>query len=314
MRYFDLQVNGYAGIDFNGASLSTEDAHRACAALKEDGTEGILATVITDGLEAMKGKLRRIVKAREEDDLVREVIVGIHIEGPFLNGAEGYVGAHPRDCVMPASVDGMKELLEAAGGLTKIVTLAPECDAGMKTTAFLAGERIVVSAGHCDPSRDELRAGIEAGLTMFTHLGNGCPAQLHRHDNIVERVLSLADDLWVCFIGDGVHVPAFALRNYLRAAGPERCIVVTDAISAARAGPGRYTLARWELEIGEDLVARAPDGSHFVGSTATMPVVERVLREEVGLGGDDVRGLTWERPQAALGWDPSSPDGDKITN
>jgi N-acetylglucosamine-6-phosphate deacetylase len=95
-------------------------------------------------------------------------------------------------------------------------------------------------------------------------------------------------------------VPPFALRNYLRAAGLERCLVVTDAISAARAGPGTYSLAGWDLVIGEDMVARSPDGSHFVGSTATMPDVARVL-SGMGLSAEEIRGLTWERPRKVMG-------------
>jgi N-acetylglucosamine-6-phosphate deacetylase len=301
MSYFDLQVNGYAGIDFSATALTTAQVREACVALLEDGTEAILATIITDRMDAMSGKLRRIVRAREEDELVRSVIAGVHIEGPFLNKADGYIGAHPRECALPATVDRMKELLEAADGLTKLVTLAPECDEGCRTTSFLAEEGIVVSAGHCDPSLDQLHAAIDAGISMFTHLGNGCPMQLSRHDNIVERVLSLADRLWVCFICDGVHVPPFALLNYLRAAGLERCIAVTDAISAARAGPGKYSLAGWDLEIGEDMVARSPDGSHFVGSTATMPDVVRVLGN-LGLDDDEIRAMTWERPRMVIGY------------
>jgi N-acetylglucosamine-6-phosphate deacetylase len=249
----------------------------------------------------MEEKLRRLARAREEDELVREVIAGLHIEGPFLNETDGYIGAHPRQHARPATVEGMQRLLEAAGGMARLVTLAPERDEGFRTTAFLAGEGILVSAGHCDPSLAQLRGAIEAGLAMFTHLGNGCPPVLPRHDNIIERVLSLADRLWLCFIGDGIHVPAFALRNYLRAAGMERCLVVTDAISAARAGPGTYSLAGWDLVIGEDMVARSPDGSHFVGSTATMPDVELVLRE-MGLGEAEVRELTWARPRQVLGY------------
>ena len=107
---------------------------------------------------------------------------------------------------------------------------------------------------------------------MFTHLGNGCPMQMHRHDNVVQRVLSVAQEgrLWVCFIADGAHVPFFALRNYLKLVGFDRAIVVSDAVAPAGLGPGRYTLGRWDLVIGDDLVARAPDGSHLVGSAATL--------------------------------------------
>lgn len=303
MSYFDLQVNGYAGVDFNAAEGGTEEIRRAFEAMRGDCVQGALATVITDHLPAMVTKLRRLVTAHEEDELVREVMAGIHIEGPFLNKRPGYIGAHPVAAACDATVDAMKELLEAAGGLTKIVTLAPECDPGYRTISYLSDQGIVTSAGHCDSSLDQLKGAIDAGLSMFTHLGNGCPPEITRHDNIVERVLSLSEDLWIGFIGDGVHVPTFALKNYLRAAGLERCLMVTDAISAARAGPGSYTLAGWDLEIGEDMVARSPDGSHFVGSTATMPEVEAVLRE-MGLGEREVRQLTWEQPRRSLGLVP----------
>ena len=81
----------------------------------------------------------------------------------------------------------MRRLLDAADGETRLVTLAPECDPGEKTTKFLAAQGILVSAGHCDPSIEQLRAAIDAGLSMFTHLGNGCPRLLDRHDNIMQR-------------------------------------------------------------------------------------------------------------------------------
>ena len=160
--------------------------------------------------------------SHEQDPLVREVIWGIHIEGPFLNETPGYVGAHPPQAVRPADVDAMKRLLEAAGGLARLVTLAPERDPGSKVVRYLARQKVLVSAGHCDPSFDELRAAIDAGLSLFTHLGNGCPMMLPRHDNIIQRVLALRDRLTIMFIADGVHVPPLALGNYLRLAGIER--------------------------------------------------------------------------------------------
>ena len=162
------------------------------------------------------------------------------------------------------------------------MTLAPEHDPGLTVTRWLAAEKIVVSAGHCNPSLDQLRAAIDAGLSMFTHLGNGCPALLHRHDNIVQRVLSVADRLWICFIGDGVHVPHWALANYLRAVPAERAIIVSDGISAAGLGPGRYRLGLQTVDVGQDLVARSPDGSHFIGATATMSQIAAGLRRAPG--------------------------------
>ena len=189
--YVDLQVNGYAGVDFNRDGLTAEDLEAACRRLQRDGVAGILATVITDQIDAMQRRLAAIARIREMSPVVREIVLGIHIEGPFLNAAPGYIGAHPAAAARAADVETMQRLLDAAAGLTRIVTLAPECDASFAVTRFLADQGIRVSAGHCDPSLDQLRAAIDAGLSMFTHLGNGCPLMMHRHDNIIQRALSL---------------------------------------------------------------------------------------------------------------------------
>ena len=299
--FFDLQVNGYGGVDFNADDLPAERLHHACEKLADDGVTGILATIITDSPDAMCRRLGRIRELRESDLLAKQLIVGIHVEGPFLNETPGFRGAHPADAIRPADADLMNRLLESAGGLTRIVTLAPERDPGFRVTRMLRGNGVTVSAGHTDASLDELRGAIDAGLSMFTHLGNGCPMSLHRHDNIIQRVLSLADQLWITFIADGVHVPFFALRNYLRMAGLDRCIVVTDAISAAGLGPGRYTLGRWDLLIGEDRVARSPDGSHFIGSAGTMPLSVQNLITGVGLSKVEALRLTRDNPRSVVG-------------
>ena len=300
MNPFDLQVNGYAGTDFNGDNLTAESLHHACEALVEDGCDAILATFITDEIPTLERRIGKLVELRETDDLARRIISGIHIEGPFINPIKGYVGAHPPQAVKPANVDDAKRLLTAAGGLAKLVTLAPEHDAESQTTAYLSSQGVTVSAGHCDPSLDQLRAACDAGLTMFTHVGNGCPIQMHRHDNIIQRALSLHDRLWLCFIPDGVHVPFFVLKNWLASIGLERTIFVTDAISAARLGPGRYTLAGWDILIGEDLVARSPDLTHFVGSTVTVPRIKANALAELGMSDADLKQVLDVNPRLAI--------------
>ena len=299
--YFDLQVNGYAGVDFNKDDLTPDELHLACQRLRADGYGGILATVITEDVSRMALRLANLAKHRERDPLAREMIPGFHIEGPLLNDTPGYRGAHPPDAMRPANADEMKRLRDAAGGLARIVTLAPERDPQFQVTRLLSDAGVVVSAGHCDPSLDTLDAAIDAGLRMFTHLGNGCPMQMHRHDNVIQRVLSLADRLWVCFIADGAHVPFFALRNYLKVVGFERAIVVSDAVAPAGLGPGRYSFGRWELLIGDDLVARAPDGSHLIGSAVTMTRQADNLRQHVGLTAEQVTRLTRDNPRRAIG-------------
>ena len=299
--FFDLQVNGYAGVDFNHDDLTADDLHRACEHLAADDVEGCLATIITDDLDTMCARLRRIATLRGADPLAARVIAGIHLEGPFINRADGYRGAHPADAVRAADEDVMARLLEAAAGLTRIVTLAPECDSGLRVTRALVQQGIIVSAGHTNATLDELRAAIDTGLTMFTHVGNGCPTELPRHDNIIQRALSLADRLWLTFIADGVHVPFVALGNYLRAAGVDRAIVVSDAIAPAGLGPGQFTMGRWTLSIGDDMVARMPGSSQLVGSGVTMARSVDNLTRFVQLSSTDALRLTRDNPRRALG-------------
>ena len=299
--FFDLQVNGYAGVDFNQDGLQAGDLHRACERLEADGAGGCLATIITDDLDAMCRRLSTLAACRGRDPLAQRLIAGFHIEGPFLNETDGYRGAHPRDAIRPADVDSMTRLLDAAAGLARVVTLAPERDDGFAVTRMVAAQGIVVSAGHTDATVDELRGAIDAGLSMFTHVGNGCPMHMHRHDNIVQRALSLADRLWLCFIADGAHVPFVALGNYLRGAGEDRAVIVSDAIAPAGLGPGRYNFGRWDIVVGDDMVPRAPDRSHFVGSGITMKQSANNLRQALGLPEHVVRRLTCNNPRAVLG-------------
>ncbi len=298
--YVDLQVNGYGGVDFNSDDLSAESLHVACQRLATDGVASILATVITDDVDAMSRRLGKIATLRRQDELVAALIAGVHIEGPFINEQTGYVGAHPSDAVRPADAESMQRLLDAAEGLTRIVTLAPERDPGFHVTRMLSQSGICVSAGHCDPSLEQLNAAIDAGLSMFTHLGNGCPLLMHRHDNIIQRVLSRSSSLAIGLIADGVHVPWPALGNYLRCAGMDRCFIVTDAISAAGLGPGQYRLGQREVVVDNDGATWAADRSHLVGSSGTMPQVAANLKHHLGLSDDDVTRLTVTNPQRIL--------------
>jgi len=301
--YFDLQLNGYGGVSFAGDDLTADDLHACCETLRADDVGGVLATLITDDVDRLAAALARVVALRAADGLAQEIIAGIHIEGPFLNRSAGYRGAHDRRLIRPGDGDAMKRLLDAAGGLARIVTLAPERDEGLKLTRMLADRGVVVSAGHCNPTLDQLNAALDAGLSMFTHLGNGCPAKLPRHDNVIQRVLSLAGRLWICFIGDGVHVPLMSLGNYLKAAGIDRTCIVTDAVYPAGLGPGVYDLHGDPCRVDEDLAIRSPDGPHLMGSACTMPYNFANLTEKLGLSAADALRLTASNPRRAVGLD-----------
>lgn len=302
MGYFDIQVNGYGGVDFNQDSLSANDLHQACQLLRDHGVDGILATIITEKPAEMESRIRRLSALREKDPLAEKMICGLHIEGPFLNPGDGYRGAHPAEAICQADRDMAARFVEAGGGLVRVFTLAPEQDPGCRVTRYLREQDVVVSAGHTNASLDQLRAAIDAGLGMFTHLGNGCPMNLPRHDNIIQRALFLRDQLWLCFIADGVHIPFHALRNYLDLVMESgRCLVTTDAMAAAGLGPGTHRIGRWTVAVKDDLAAWAPDGSHLLGSAMSMVRAVRNLTENVGLTQHMADLLTCVRPREVLG-------------
>ena len=301
MKPFDLQVNGYAGTDFCSSSLNAEQLHHACQALLDDEMDGILATFITDDLKSLVAKLSNLVRLREEDELARRVIAGFHVEGPFLNPTPGYIGAHEPEHVRPACLEDAQAILDAGTGLVKLLTLAPEQDSGAVVTKFLVEQGVVVSAGHCDPSLDQLKEAIDGGLSMVTHFGNGCPVELPRHDNVLQRFLSLREHLWFCFIPDGVHIDFFALKNYLDLVGIDRSIMTSDAISAATLGPGLHEISGISVEVDEDGVARRPGSANLAGSTVTMPGILRNLSQELGLSEEEIVKLVDRNPRSALG-------------
>lgn len=308
--YFDLQVNGYGGVDFNQDQLTAESLNKACQCLQTDGVSGILATIVTDHVDVMCQRIGRLVRLRETDALARRMIAGLHIEGPFINESPGFRGAHPADAIRPADPDLMRQMLDAGGGLVRLVTLAPERDRQMRVIRHLVGQHIVVAIGHSDATLDELKQAIDAGLSVVTHLGNGCPLQMHRHDNIIQRVLSFSDRLMICLIADGVHVPFFALHNFIRCAGIERCAVVTDAIAAAGMGPGRYQIGRWDVEVGDDLAVWAPDRTHLVGSAGTMVRSQANLARKLALDERALRKLLVENPRRVCGLLAAAPSSE----
>ncbi len=285
--YVDLQINGLARVDFNANDLDASEWNRARRALWADGTSHFLPTLITDSLEGLHRKLRRLAllcqSPHEESDSGHATAVGIHLEGPYLSSIPGYIGAHSAAHARSADLEVTKRLFESAAGTLRLVTLAPECDPTGASIRFLVDHGILVAAGHTDASLDELKRAIDAGLSLFTHLGNACPQVLHRHDNIVHRVLSLRDRLRVTLIADGHHLPWWLLRAWIDDFGPESVSIVSDAISAAGLPPGIHRLGDLRVAVGSDGVPRSQDGSHFVGSGSTLGVMAKSLEMAIAV-------------------------------
>jgi N-acetylglucosamine-6-phosphate deacetylase len=275
--FLDLQINGCWGVDFNHAELSESDWLVACRRLYDCHTVEFLPTIITDGFDSLKIKLHRLARLCEQPSSDTAQPVGIHLEGPFISSELGFIGAHPKQHAIPATVEAMKNLLDAANGQIKMVTLAPEMDKKAKVTRFLSDQSILVAAGHTNATRDQLVEAIDNGLRCFTHFGNGCPPVLPRHDNILHRVMSLRDKIHVTLIADGFHLPIWMLKMSLDWFGDDRSIIVSDAISAAGLSSGFHTLGDRRVWVDEDGVPRSEDRSHFVGSGATMDKMHSIV-------------------------------------
>ncbi len=280
--YFDLQVNGYAGVDFNSDELTVEQLIFACRELRRAGVANVLATVITAPLASMLHRTQTLADAIGSEPEVAQVISGIHLEGPFISDQPGYVGAHPVDHVIPADVETCRKLCAVGQGWVRLVTLAPEADPAGRVIRFLVTQQIVVAAGHTNATRDQLRMAIDQGLCLFTHLGNGCPLLLPRHDNIINRVLSLSQELTISLIADGHHIPGYVLVEYLERIPDANIVIVSDSISAAGLGPGVYPLGGQMIEVDSQGIAWAADRRQLAGSTGVLPKMAAWLLEDLG--------------------------------
>ncbi|MBL8889959.1 MAG: N-acetylglucosamine-6-phosphate deacetylase [Planctomycetaceae bacterium] len=290
---FDLQVNGFFGVDFNSDETTIAEMELACEQLIVHGIDRILATVITAPVDRMCHRIQKLADAVAESSVVAQVIAGIHVEGPFISAEPGFVGAHPVASVIPADLRICQHICAAGQGLVRLVTLAPESDPSGQVTRFLCNQEIVVAAGHTNASLEELRRSLDLGLKMFTHLGNGCPLNLPRHDNIINRVLHLAKHLKISLIADGRHVPDFVLGLYLQAIPDDNVIIVSDCISAAGVGPGMYPLGGQLIRVDEAGVAWAADGKHMAGSTGILSEMSKWLERDQGFSRERV--LKWTR-------------------
>lgn len=269
----DLQLNGYAGFDFNSRpeSWSAEDFLRVRAALRRRGVVVALPTLITDDAARLLTRAAAYARIVGESPELAATFPKLHVEGPFISPAEGPRGAHPlAHCLTPeAAPELVDRLREASGDRLGVLTLAPELPGALDLIASLAAEGVCVALGHTQAPPELVHAAVDAGARMSTHLGNGSHQLLPRHANYIQ--LQLAEDrLLASFIADGHHLPWYALQNFIRAKTPERSILVTDAIAAADAPPGRYWLGDEEVVVSADLRVQKPGQPNLAGSALTL--------------------------------------------
>jgi N-acetylglucosamine-6-phosphate deacetylase len=303
----DLQVNGYAGFDFNSRPEGWEpgDFLRVRDAMAARGVVAALPTLITDAAERLVARAAAYARLLSECPELAEAFPKLHVEGPFISPEDGPRGAHPlRHCLTPREMpDLLERLREASGDRIGILTLAPELPGALELVSRAASCGVRVAIGHTAAAPAVIAEAVAAGASISTHLGNGSHWELPRHENYVQAQLA-EDGLVASFIADGHHLPWYVLKNFLRAKTPARSVLVTDAVSAADRGPGRFTLGGEEVVVSGELRVTRPGRPGFAGSALTLDraVINTVLH--CGVPFEEAWAMASTRPAALIGLGP----------
>ena len=264
----DLQVNGLAGIDLNSPDLSVDNVYELVRSLWSCGVTAFCPTIITAPTERIRSTLAMLSEVRNSDDRESQSLLGAHLEGPWISPADGARGAHPVDHIRTVSATDATEILNA--GQVDILTIAPEVDGVIELIAAATARGIIVSIGHSAARPEHVRAAVNAGASMSTHLGNGVPLMIERHPNLIWEQLA-EDRLTAMFIADFHHLDPRSLSAMIRAKGEDRVVLVSDATSLAGMPAGRYqTWIGGEVELdgqGRLSVAGTP---YLAGAARTL--------------------------------------------
>jgi len=294
--FLDIQVNGFAAVDFNRPELTPAELTRATQAMWRNGVTQFLPVVITAPIKNMLATLAAIARAREQAPILRRAILGIHLEGPFLAPEDGPRGAHPAASIRDPDWDLFRQFQDAARGLIRFVTIAPERPGAIGVIWQLRQAGIVVGIGHSDAKEADIDQAVEAGAQVSCHLGNGAHAMLPRHRNYIQKQLA-TDALLASLIVDGHHLPSYVVKNMIRCKGADRVILVTDAMAAAAAPPGTYRIGEVLAEVGADGYVRLPGTPYLAGSALTMERAVENAARFAGLSLEDALRLANRQPR-----------------
>lgn len=265
----DLQVNGFAGLDFNSGTVTPAELDRALEAMLATGVTTCLPTIITAHPHELETRFRALDAAVSGSRLGPLMCPGYHLEGPFLNPAAGYCGCHPPEAMTAATAELVTHLESFLSRPILMVTLAPEVAGGVALAGQLVRRGKVVAIGHSAADFETVTAAADAGVTLSTHLGNGLPQELPKLANPLFAQLG-EDRLMAGFIADGIHLPPKSLKSLIRAKGLERSILVTDAVVAAGAVPGCYSFAGMPVELSADGSVHQVNGGSLAGSALKL--------------------------------------------
>ncbi len=292
--FFDLQVNGFAGVDFNRPDLVADRVSQALDRMRATGVTRCLPTLITSSFERFAASARVLAR------MAHPAIAGLHMEGPYISPEDGARGAHPAEHVIAPAVDDFARRQEAADGRILLVTMAAEAAGAPAFIEHLVDSGVRVALGHTAASPLQIADAVAAGATLATHLGNGCAQTLPRHPNVIWELLA-ADGVFASVIVDGHHLPPSTVKAMVRAKDPRWTLLVTDAIAAAGSPPGEYTIGSTTGTLGEDGRVSLPGTPYLAGSSLTMDRAVANTVRFTGLPIEAVAPMASSIPAAYLG-------------
>ena len=260
---FDVHNHGAKGHDVMEATPAALDAIGSFLASR--GTGSYLATTVTAPLNTTLWSLSGLAKLLERPAAAGQARpIGIHLEGPFLSHSKR--GVQPAEHLLAPDIATFDRFFEAAEGHIRLMTLAPELPGAVELAAHATARGVRVSLGHSNATAAETRAAIAAGAVSATHTFNAMRPLDHREPGILGTVLT-CDTLFAEMICDGIHTAREMAKLWWRAKGPERAILVTDAMSAAGMPDGEYQLGGFAVQVAN---GRAMVGDTLAGSVLTL--------------------------------------------
>lgn len=296
--YVDLQINGYKGIDFSDPALTEDQFLTTAEHILNSGTALFLPTIVTSPREVYMRNPALIRHAAESHGLLKH-IPGLHLEGPFISPKPGAVGAHRPSCVREPDCGFFDEIMANCGNYVKLLTVAPEVPGMDELISHASAKGVVVSCGHQLAGAEDLDRAVKAGAKLLTHLGNGCPNLINRHNNMIWAGMA-CDDLTAMIITDGQHLPKELIKCIIRCKGVDRVIVTSDAVSVAGLPPGRYPCWDNDAVLEPNGRFHNPVKGCLIGSTFCVRQCAEFLAS-LGYSEEDIDKMTITNPLKMIG-------------
>jgi N-acetylglucosamine-6-phosphate deacetylase len=269
--FIDVHVHGGGG--FSLATRDPNEIRNYARWVVSHGVTGFLATVFASDVEDALEFVRTAGYASDWRPEGGAAMHGIHLEGPFVNKTRR--GALPESWARPPDPKELASLSKASDGSIKVITLAPELKDAREIQRNALKEWIVVAVGHTDATYEQAQQAFETGATHLTHAFNGMRPFHHRDPGPVLAAIE-APDATLEVIADGVHLHPATVRTIVRAAGPNRIVLVSDAVPPAGLGLGIFQIGHDDARlVGERVLL--PDGTIAGGSQTMDQIVRNVI-------------------------------------